>query len=164
MTDGADAAHLIHQLRWWTDPEAFHWRMRDDPGWAAGIRFACEHGIPASVFFGRVVRPGEPQWLAEDTETAVAFEQWAGQICGGCGLHPLDWPSERDETWKGRIDTCFGCAEIGDTRSMIPKSMSEARRSSIRVHLVPRSAPERTLLEAREEGLVPDDIEVPDFT
>lgn len=161
--DGARASQLIHKVRWFVDPDDFHGRMRADPGWAAAVRFVCEHGIPLSVFYGRAVEPGEPLWLPADTEVAIGFEQWVSQICGGCGLHRLDWPVEDSETWKGKIDTCFGCVELSDTKKTIPKSVSDARRQAMRIYLVPRPEPEKLLLLAHERGEIELD-QLPDFT
>lgn len=152
-----DESGLIHQTRWWVDPIAFHNRMRDDPAWATAVQYACGHGIPVSVFFGRVVEVGQPTWLVEDTEVAIGFEQWQAQLCPHCGLHRLDWPRERDETFKGRTETCFGCVELADTRRGIPKSVSDDRRQAMRVYLVPRSDQERELLEAHERGEIDTD-------
>lgn len=162
MTDETDrVSQLIHRVRWYVDPDEFHNRMRADPGWATAVQFSCAHGIPLSVFFGRVVEPGEALWLPEDTEAAIGFEQWSSQLCGGCGLHRLDWPEERSETWKGTITTCFGCVELADTKAGIPKDVSDARRQSMRIYLVPRPERERLLLEAHEHGELDD---LPDFT
>jgi hypothetical protein len=117
--ESSAASELLHKARWWVDPVEFHERMRSDPAWVAAVRFACEHGIPISVFFGRVVEPGEPLWLPDDTEVAIGFEQWVAAVCPNCGLHRLDWEHEHDETFKGRIETCFGCVELADTRRSI---------------------------------------------
>lgn len=153
MTDAAtDAASQIHVLRGWRDPETFHAAMRDDPTWAVMVRFVCEHGIPMSEFLGRVARPGEPRWTAWDRQVAVEYTRWSGQVCQGCGLHPLDWPNERDETHAGVIDKCHGCAELADARSTIPDDVSDERRSAMRVHLRRRSRRELELLEAMERG------------
>lgn len=148
----AAASELIHKARWWVDPVEFHNRMRADAAWVAAVRFSCEHGIPISVFFGRVIEPGDPLWLTADTEVAIGFEQWLSAVCPACGLHRLDWESERDETWKGRIETCFGCVELADTRKTIPEKVGADRRAAMRVYLVPRSEQERLLLEAHERG------------
>lgn len=150
--EAAAASELIHKARWWVDPVEFHGRMRSDPSWAAAVKFCCDHGIPISVFFGRVVEPGAPMWLAEDTEVAIGFEQWAAAVCSNCGLHRFDWEHERDETFKGTIVTCFGCVELADTRRTIPEKTADDRKMALRVYLVPRTQVERDLLEAHERG------------
>lgn len=145
-------AEAAHTVRWWSDPEGFHHRMRADPRFAAEISFCNERGIPHSIFLGRLWPnpddPTEPQWLDVDQDVAMAHHTWAGQVCPHCGLHPLDWPTERSETWKGVLSTCWGCVEVADTMSTIPKDVSEERRRHIRAHLVPRTESERLILEA----------------
>jgi hypothetical protein len=147
-----EVAEALHQLRGWVDPEDFHNRMRADPHWAAGVRIAGRAGIPLSQFHGRVPAAGEPLWLPEDRDTAVAFELWSSQVCGGCGLHPLDWPDEQSETYKGRISTCHGCREMADSRATIPNDVSDTHRAAIRVFLVPRPAIERLILDEYDAG------------
>lgn len=151
-----EVAEAIHQLRGWVDPEDFHNRMRADLHWAAAVRFACRNGIPLSVFHGRIPTPDEPLWLPDDRDTAVAHEMWVSQVCGGCGLHPLDWPIEKVETYKGRVETCHGCREMADTRKTIPADTSEAARAAMRVFLVPRSEIERLILDEYADGNLED--------
>lgn len=157
--EAAFTAAVAHQARGLIDVEAFHWRMRDDPRWAVAVRYACEHGIPLSVFLGRVVEPGEPVWDEDDRDVALGYTLWISGVCGSCGLHRLDWEHERDETWKGTIVTCFGCVELADTRAQIPDSVSAERRATQRVFLTPRTERERILLEAVERG----DLDVDDL-
>jgi hypothetical protein len=161
VSDTAADAWALHQVRAWVSIEAFHHRMRSDPAWAAQVAFCCRVGIPLSEFLGRVPDPGEPRWLDEDRDVAVGFERWSTGICPGCGLHRLDWLDERDETWKGTIEVCHGCVEIGDTRATIPKKVSDERRAALRVYLTPRTARERILLEAHERGEIETD-DLPD--
>ena len=139
-------AHVAHLTRDWSDPVEFHHMMRGDPPFAAAIRFVCRIGIPYSEFLGRVPGPAEPRWLDDDRELAVAFERWNGQVCPSCGLHPLDWEDELDETWKGVLRTCFGCRELDDIRSTIPEK--HRGRQDIHAFLTPRSERERILLDA----------------
>lgn len=148
--------HVAHQLRDWSDSTEFHLAMRGDPAFAAAIRFVCRAGIPYSEFLGRVLVSGQPRWTDEDRLVAVAFERWSAAVCPSCGLHPLDWEHELDETWKGELRTCFGCRELGDVRSTIPEKHRD--RGDIHAFLVPRSEQERMILEAVELGELPDEV------
>jgi hypothetical protein len=155
---------ILHLSRDLTDPETFHHHMRADPVFAAKVRYSCDHSIPWTVFNGRTWPnprdPREPQWLDDDRELAVAWVMWSAQLCPGCGLHPLDWPNERDETHKGVIDVCWGCLEVEDTRASIPEGKTpgeQRRRSATRVRLQYRDPNEKILLDAREAGLVDDE-------
>jgi hypothetical protein len=46
--------------------------------------------VPHSVFTGRVVEPGEPAFLAEDTDGAVALAEEERDTCPSCGM-PKVW-------------------------------------------------------------------------
>jgi hypothetical protein len=42
--------------------------------------------VPHSVFTGRVIGDGEPQFLAEDTDAALALAEEEADTCGQCGM------------------------------------------------------------------------------
>ena len=134
--------------------------MREDHRFAAEIAIACEIGEPLSIFLGRLWpdprSPLVPKWLDSDQDYAVSYRAWRAQVCPQCGLHPLDWPNERDETWKGHTHYCWGCVEVDDTRKAVGERLSDERKSQLRVTLVPRTEGERLLLEAYER----DEIEL----
>jgi hypothetical protein len=48
------------------------------------MEFCCTAGIPASVFCGRVVGPGEPLWLADDRRAALEYQAYKKSLCPGC--------------------------------------------------------------------------------
>lgn len=158
MDRAVEAAGLLHLLRDSSDPAAFHHWMRHDPSWAVKVRFVCRVGIPMTEFLGRVPQPGKPRWTAFDRQVAMEYERWSGQVCPNCGLHPLDWENERDETYKGVVEACFGCRELSDTRAQLPSDLSEERRSELRVYLTPRSERERVLLDAVDRDELPADV------
>lgn len=159
MTDTSPEQH--HLTRAWFDPEAFHGRIRNDPVFAAELKFCCDHGIPHSIFLGRVWPAPwalhEPQWSTEDRLKAVAYTMWSQQLCQGCGLHPLDWANEEDETHEGVVSVCWGCQELADTTAKIPDDVKPQRRQAMRASLRRRAPNETLLLEARDRGLIPDE-------
>lgn len=71
------------------------------------LGYCAPHGIPLSVFLGRVVYPGDPVWLERDAQAAV----WWSQLCKDCGHHPDETfgPGQQDK-WNaemsGHCDTC----------------------------------------------------------
>lgn len=68
-------------------------------------------GIPRSIFLGRPLpAPGEPLWLEEDTEWALAWQEDKASRCGGCG-HPLDETTDPDAEEAYRVHTirCHAC-------------------------------------------------------
>lgn len=88
------------------------WDPRD-PRDAAALEFCYGNGraIPISVFLGRVVEPGEPQWLPEDTRAALVWQEYEKSLCSGC-------KRPRDETFALEMDdhydvvpvVCHACA------------------------------------------------------
>ena len=71
------------------------------------LGYCAPHGIPLSVFLGRVIYPGDQIWLERDAQAAV----WWSQLCTVCGHHPDDvfGPDQQDK-WNaemsGHCDTC----------------------------------------------------------
>jgi hypothetical protein len=57
--------------------------------------------------------PGEPLFLAEDTDGAMALQWYEGLICSGCG-QPLDesMSPEAEDGYRARLLACHGCAEL----------------------------------------------------
>lgn len=48
----------------------------------AALEYCAPRGIPLSVFLGRIVYPGDPQWLPRDVEAAM---WWLASRCTSCG-------------------------------------------------------------------------------
>ena len=71
------------------------------------------HGIPYSVFCGRVVAPGEPAWLAEDMELALAWQREKDLTCSGCG-QPVDesTAAENARAYQVNEGVCYACAAL----------------------------------------------------
>ena len=73
--------------------------------------YACSHGIPLSIFLGRVPNPGEPYWLPEDRAAAIRWQVAESERCTGCGQRLVDTmgPDQFDK-WNAEItgycDTC----------------------------------------------------------
>lgn len=63
------------------------------------------------MFLGRVVEPGEPLWLEDDTESALAWMQYLGTLCSGCGHPATETMNEADDgAWEAVPVHCFACA------------------------------------------------------
>lgn len=67
--------------------------------------------MPRSVLLGRSVAPGEPQWLAEDTEAALGYLREQAMLCPGCG-QPRDesMTPEAERAYRSRAMRCHACA------------------------------------------------------
>jgi len=86
-------------------------RWSDSPSERRIRGYCCERGIPRSVFLGRVVGPGEPEWLAEDTEAALEWIDYVASLCKGCG-EPLAecLDPENDGAYEAIPVQCHACA------------------------------------------------------
>lgn len=71
-------------------------------------------GVPRSVFLGRVVKPGEPLWLADDRWWALALLEAESGLCGDCG-QPLHESTHADNEYEydAAVSRCHGCAAAG---------------------------------------------------
>lgn len=83
----------------------------------AELDVARAHGIPRSIFLGRPwPSPGEPLWLDEDREWALAAHFNDLDTCGGCG-QPLS--ESRDPANEYGYTTepmrCHACASMART-------------------------------------------------
>ena len=91
-------------------------RYRASPTFRAELDYCAAHGIPRSIFLGRVwpnpADPTEPQWLPDDREAAVAWQIEQSLICR-CG-HFIDevWDKAgADLHIEAVAHRCHVCAE-----------------------------------------------------
>jgi len=78
------------------------------------LRYCAPRGIPLSVFLGRTVYPGEPQWLPDDVEAALEWQAEQARLCSGCG-HSLDetmGPDQFDKWNAEKTGACDACRAI----------------------------------------------------
>lgn len=74
---------------------------------------------------GRVARPGEPRWTAEDTALAIEWQRLSNETCTGCG-QPLDQSLDPYADYEVHDLVCHGC-EAKETRE---RSLSETKNAS----------------------------------
>jgi hypothetical protein len=70
--------------------------------------------VPRSVFLGRVVADGEPLWLPEDRDWALALAQVEADSCPDCG-QPWSEASSRDseDAYTAELLLCHACVASG---------------------------------------------------
>jgi hypothetical protein len=80
----------------------------------AALAYCAPRGIPLSVFLGRVVYPGEPQWLPDDTVAALDWLAYDMARCSGCGHQLADTvgPGEFDKWNAEKSGACDACRAI----------------------------------------------------
>src|SRR5262245_59814936 len=85
-------------------------RVRTDERLREELSYCAPRGIPHSIFTGRLVAPGEPQWLDEDVDLALEWqaEQTISHHCG----QPLDESAGNAEgQYEIRTVRCWACYE-----------------------------------------------------
>ena len=87
-------------------------RWCDSPSERAIREYACSRGIPRSVFLGRIVQPGEADWLEDDAKAALEWQEWHNGLCTGCGVHRSDGMNpEHQFSFEATPYRCFPCQE-----------------------------------------------------
>lgn len=80
------------------------------------------------MFLGRVVSPGEPQWLELDRDYAISYEQAMADVCRGCGSRRSLWDAD-DMAYVGQQDHCPGCLTLDQERKNIPEPLQVHTRA-----------------------------------
>jgi hypothetical protein len=75
----------------------------------AALDYCAPRGIPLSVFLGRVIYPGDPQWLPEDTEAAL---WWQANVCSCGQLLSESMDPANEKLYAAEGLWCFACRAI----------------------------------------------------
>jgi hypothetical protein len=58
-----------------------------------------------------VVAPGEPEWLPEDTEAALEWQDYQDTLCSGCGFPIAEcFHPDMEEAYTAAGLTCHACS------------------------------------------------------
>lgn len=87
------------------------------------LGYCAPLGIPLSVFNGRVVYPGDPQWLDEDRDAALGWHVEQVSRCPGCGHDQMVTTSNDPPDYTVESLLCHAC----DARQVEARRMSETR-------------------------------------
>ena len=67
--------------------------------------------MPVSVVLGRVVRDGEPLWLDDDRDAAIALLEEESDECSGCGQpRSASMSATADGAYEVQMLRCHACA------------------------------------------------------
>lgn len=86
-------------------------RFRLDHGFRSHVIYTAEHGIPYSIFQGRVVEPGEPEWLPDDRDVVDLYLEMI-RTRFECGH--WEWENEIPDGLVVDFLVCKRCREVGE--------------------------------------------------
>lgn len=101
------------------------WADRSDLEKVA-LGYCAPRGIPLSVFLGRTVYPGDPQWLFDDAQAAIDWQSDQNQRCDGCGQYRAE--SEKKENsfaYRAEARRCHACYAIDAKAAAIRKTKED---------------------------------------
>lgn len=87
------------------------------------------------MFTGRIVQPGEPEFLAEDTDGAIALAEEEAGACPKCGM-PTVWCSDPGHQFSFDVDesVCWPTHRLAQRRESGEfKKYDEATRTAVQL-------------------------------
>jgi len=87
------------------------------------LDYCAPRGIALSVFFGRVVGLGQPQWLEGDWEAALDWQAKENLKCPGCGNPQTECMADEDDApvYEVEVRRCHACKVKGIEEREIAK-------------------------------------------
>lgn len=85
--------------------------------------------MPHSIFTGRVRQPGEPLFLQEDTEAAVALAEEERDACPLCGM-PKAWCRDHENgraAFEAVDDWCWVTYHVGERQKRLANENATGR-------------------------------------
>jgi hypothetical protein len=84
------------------------------------------------VFTGRIVGPGEPLFLVEDTDGAVALAEEEADTCRSCGM-PRAWCRDSDNQFSFEVheEQCHATYALAARRSAVADERDDAQRAAV---------------------------------
>ena len=94
--------------------------------------------MPRSIFLGRALPgPGEPLWLDEDRQWAMALLEVEADVCPECRQQ---WSKSTDAasegTWKAELVRCHACAAAAARTAQFEKDGGDLR--GLHIHVTKR--------------------------
>ena len=88
-------------------------------------------GIPHSIFLGRVPKPGEPYWLDDDQDKALAFVAERAKVCPDCATRPEEW-AEDEYAYVADTYVCPGCEVLDMEREQLREGARRGEKPFLR--------------------------------
>lgn len=93
------------------------------------ISYCAPRGIPHSVFLGRVVEQGDPQWLDADRDKALWWLIHERMTCQSCGTRPDEWDDDL-HAYSSEPTHCRGCEVKAQGDEWFDNHRKEFRRGT----------------------------------
>ena len=75
---------------------------------------------------GRAIPAGEPAWTEDDTALALEYEDWAAEVCPGCGHHLSESSdASHEHAYEARDRVCFAC----EAKELRVKALSDTENA-----------------------------------
>lgn len=113
----------------------FRASLRVDSRLRLELEQARAYGKSHSVFTGRVVGPGEPEFLPEDTDGAIALAEEERDTCPSCGMQKA-WcrdPVNQFGVFEPHQEFCWASYRLADFRKAKFDKLSESQQASWQV-------------------------------
>jgi len=117
------------------------------------IDYCAPRGIPLSVFRGRVVYPGEPQWTGEDRQAIYDWLAKEVRTCQGCG-QDLDESMQKDNAFAYKADglRCHACYAVHVEAARLVGRKPSPTAGYDRYRITKREAPDGGVVVAATNG------------
>jgi hypothetical protein len=80
------------------------------------------------VFLGRVPVAGEPLWLEDDRQWAVALLTYEADLCSGCGQSRSETTAiGNEDAYAGSAIRCHGCKAVAIASEVFTVPGADAR-------------------------------------
>jgi hypothetical protein len=107
------------------------------------MEYCGPRGIPHSIFLGRVVGPGSPQWTVDDRDKALWWMIHDREKCPNCGTRHEEFDPEQGgdlHAYEWKYTHCRGCEILAQGQDSLEKNRKNGslrRGTSIRLSLTP---------------------------
>lgn len=111
------------------------------------------------MFTGRVLEPGEPEFLPQDTDGAIALAEEERDTCPSCGLLKV-WcrdPANQFGTFEAHEEQCHVTWTLATHRAAVSDKRDDATRAAVQVAARFKDGKQPDLTAGLDLGSKPDD-------
>lgn len=95
---------------------------------------ARAYGVPHSIFTGRVQQPGEPYFLVEDSDLAIALAEEEADTCPSCH-GPKAWCRDRNNQFAFEVhgEQCHATYTLAAYRAGFAENWDDAQKAAMQL-------------------------------